>query len=55
METAHIVGGDHVTSSVLPAAEQVEARFYVSGVDVLAPDDTAIAVAFGDSCSPSPA
>ena len=49
METAHIVGGDHVTSSVLPAAEQVEARFYVSGVDVLAPDDTAIAVAFGDS------
>lgn len=49
METAHIIGGDHVTSSVLPAAEQVEARFYVSGVDVLAPDDTAIAVAFGDS------
>jgi len=49
METAHIVGGNHVTSPALPDAEQVEARFYVSGVDVLTPDDTAIAVAFGDS------
>jgi lysophospholipase L1-like esterase len=49
METAHIVGGNHVTSLALPEAEQVEARFYVAGVDVLTPDDTAIAVAFGDS------
>ncbi|GAA1301073.1 hypothetical protein Psi02_28150 [Planotetraspora silvatica] len=49
METAHIVGGNRVTSPLLPEAEQVEARFYVSGVDVLTPDDTAIAVAFGDS------
>jgi lysophospholipase L1-like esterase len=49
METAHIVGGNQVTSAALPEAEQVEARFYVSGVDVLTPDDTAIAVAFGDS------
>jgi lysophospholipase L1-like esterase len=49
METAHIVGGNHVTSPALPEAEQVEARFYVSGVDVPTPDDTAIAVAFGDS------
>jgi lysophospholipase L1-like esterase len=49
METAHVAGGNHVTSAAFPEAEQVEARFYVSGVDVLAPDDTAIAVAFGDS------
>ena len=49
METAQVVGGNHVTAPALPEAEQVEARFYVSGVDVLAPDDTAIAVAFGDS------
>ena len=49
METAHIVRGNHVRSPALPEAEQVEARFYVSGVDVLTPDDTAIAVAFGDS------
>src|SRR2546430_1123119 len=44
-----IAAANHVTSPALPEAEQVEARFYVSGVDVLVPDDTAIAVAFGDS------
>lgn len=49
METAHIVRGNHVGSPTLVEAEPVEARFYVTGVDVLAPDDTAIAVAFGDS------
>ncbi|SNT10966.1 Lysophospholipase L1 [Streptosporangium subroseum] len=49
MQTAHIVSGNHVTSAALSEAEPVDARFYVSGVDVLAPDDTAIAVAFGDS------
>ncbi|GII66621.1 hypothetical protein Skr01_67060 [Sphaerisporangium krabiense] len=49
METAHIVRGDHVTFRVLPDAEQVEARFYVTGVDVPAVEDTVIAVAFGDS------
>lgn len=49
METAHIVGGNHVTSPALHEAEQAEARFYVSGVDVLTPDDSMIAVAFGDS------
>ncbi|MEV0717197.1 GDSL-type esterase/lipase family protein [Asanoa sp. NPDC050611] len=46
---AHIVAGNHVASATLPNAEQVEARFYVSGVDVLTPDATPIAVAFGDS------
>ncbi|GII27833.1 SGNH/GDSL hydrolase family protein [Planotetraspora mira] len=49
METAHIVGGNHVTSPALPKAERVGARFYVSGVDVLTSDHTPIAVAFGDS------
>ncbi|MBM7492093.1 lysophospholipase L1-like esterase [Micromonospora luteifusca] len=48
-EVARIAGGNHVASPVLAGAEQVEARFYISGVDVLAPPDTAIAVAFGDS------
>ncbi|WP_328523078.1 GDSL-type esterase/lipase family protein [Kribbella sp. NBC_00359] len=48
-ETAHIIGGNHVASAALPAADQIEARFYVGGVDVLVPDNTAIAVAFGDS------
>ncbi|GAA4577845.1 GDSL-type esterase/lipase family protein [Planotetraspora kaengkrachanensis] len=49
METARIVGGNHVTSPALPEAEQAQARFYVSGIDVLTPDGTAVAVAFGDS------
>ena len=48
-EVAHIVPGNHVASAALADPEQVEARFYVAGVDVLTPDDTAIAVAFGDS------
>ncbi|MBM0232212.1 SGNH/GDSL hydrolase family protein [Micromonospora sp. STR1_7] len=48
-EVARIAHGNHVTSSVFPWTEQVEARYYISGVDVLAPPDTAIAVAFGDS------
>ncbi|RLP87009.1 GDSL-type esterase/lipase family protein [Micromonospora sp. CV4] len=48
-EVARIADGNHVTSPVLPGAEQVEARFYLSGVDVLAPQGTSIAVAFGDS------
>lgn len=49
LEVAHLAAGDHVASAVLPGAEQVEGRFFVSGVDVLVPDGTAIAVAFGDS------
>ncbi|NMO53764.1 SGNH/GDSL hydrolase family protein [Actinoplanes sp. TBRC 11911] len=32
-----------------PGNERVEARYFVSGIDVLVPDGTAIAVAFGDS------
>ncbi|MDF5754376.1 GDSL-type esterase/lipase family protein [Spongiactinospora sp. TRM90649] len=49
METAHVAAGDHVASPELPGAEPVDARFYVSGVDVPAPGGTGIAVAFGDS------
>jgi lysophospholipase L1-like esterase len=49
MQTARIAGGNHASSPAFPDAEQAEGRYYVSGVDVLAPGDTAIAVAFGDS------
>ncbi|MEV4621163.1 SGNH/GDSL hydrolase family protein [Asanoa sp. NPDC049573] len=49
METTQVVRGDQAETAVLSDPERVEARFYVSGVDVLTPDDTAIAVAFGDS------
>ncbi|MCO1595520.1 GDSL-type esterase/lipase family protein [Micromonospora sp. RHAY321] len=48
-EVARIADGNHVTSPVLPWTEQVEARYYISGVDVPAPQDTVIAAAFGDS------
>ncbi|MEO3788258.1 SGNH/GDSL hydrolase family protein [Actinocorallia sp. B10E7] len=49
METAFVADGDLASAAGLPHAERVEARFYVSGVDVLASEGTAIAVAFGDS------
>lgn len=49
IERAYVVNGRHVSAARLPGAEQVESRFYVTGVDVLAPQGTAIAVAFGDS------
>ncbi|MEW9550469.1 GDSL-type esterase/lipase family protein [Nonomuraea sp. NPDC050783] len=49
METAYVAPGERVDAPELPGAEQVPARFYVSGVDVEAPAGTAVAVAFGDS------
>ncbi|MEV6365962.1 SGNH/GDSL hydrolase family protein [Micromonospora musae] len=48
-EVARVVDGNHVGSPTFARAAQVEARFYLSGVDVLAAPGTAIAVAFGDS------
>ncbi|GAA4463882.1 SGNH/GDSL hydrolase family protein [Phytohabitans houttuyneae] len=49
MQVAYVAGGNHVTSAGLPEAEEVEARFYVSGVDVFTPAESPVAVAFGDS------
>jgi len=49
IETAYVADGNLASAARLPRAEQVESRFYVTGVDVLAPEGTAIAVAFGDS------
>ncbi|MEU8152392.1 GDSL-type esterase/lipase family protein [Micromonospora sp. NPDC048986] len=49
VEVARIAGGNRVTVPVLPRGEQVEARFFIAGVDVLSAPDTAVAVAFGDS------
>ncbi|MFE0046743.1 GDSL-type esterase/lipase family protein [Streptomyces albireticuli] len=48
-ETAYVTGGNRTRATALPGAEQVQARFYVTGIDVLAPEGTAVAVAFGDS------
>ncbi|GIF69447.1 hypothetical protein Ais01nite_74820 [Asanoa ishikariensis] len=48
-QLAHVVPGEQVTSPRLNDSEQVEARFYVSGIDVLSSVGNSIAVAFGDS------
>ncbi|MEU1819654.1 GDSL-type esterase/lipase family protein [Streptomyces roseifaciens] len=49
VETAYVTGGNRAGAAALPGAEQVQARFYVTGIDVLAAEGTAVAVAFGDS------
>ncbi|MGW4325318.1 GDSL-type esterase/lipase family protein [Nocardia sp. NPDC004573] len=48
-ETAYIADGDVVSEAALGTVEEVPVRFYVAGVDVLAPAGTPVAVAFGDS------
>ncbi|WP_030660549.1 GDSL-type esterase/lipase family protein [Streptomyces rimosus] len=48
-ESAYIAGGNRAGAAALPGAEQVHGRFYVTGVDVLTAQDTAVTVAFGDS------
>ncbi|MBH1937622.1 SGNH/GDSL hydrolase family protein [Streptomyces sp. AV19] len=54
METAYVAAGNRAGAAELPGAERVEARFYVTGVDVFVAEAKAtkapgIAVAFGDS------
>ncbi|MFB4317410.1 GDSL-type esterase/lipase family protein [Actinomadura sp. 21ATH] len=49
MATAFVADGNLASAAALPGAERAAARFYVTGVDVLAPEGTAVAVAFGDS------
>ncbi|MCP2340428.1 GDSL-type esterase/lipase family protein [Actinomadura rupiterrae] len=49
MENAFIAPGNQTESTELDASETAEARVYVTGVDVLAPEGTPVAVAFGDS------
>ncbi|QBS41516.1 GDSL-type esterase/lipase family protein [Nocardia sp. CS682] len=48
-EIAYVAAGNVAAQADLGAAEEVPARFYVTGVDVLAPAHTPIAVALGDS------
>jgi lysophospholipase L1-like esterase len=49
LETGFVAQGNAASAPSLPGAEEVDARFFVAGVDVLAPVGTRIAVAFGDS------
>ncbi|WP_435590444.1 GDSL-type esterase/lipase family protein [Nocardia sp. bgisy118] len=48
-EIAYAASGDHTGATGMPDAQEIPCRFFVSGVDVLAPAGTDIAVAFGDS------
>ncbi|WP_433659504.1 GDSL-type esterase/lipase family protein [Nocardia sp. CA-128927] len=48
-EIAYVTEGNVTAEANLAAAEEVPARFFVTGVDVLAPADTPVAVALGDS------
>ncbi|WP_039801259.1 GDSL-type esterase/lipase family protein [Nocardia araoensis] len=48
-ETAYIADGNVAGEAALTTVDEVPARFYVAGVDVLAPVATPVAVAFGDS------
>lgn len=49
MEHAYVASGNQVDAVELDAPETFETRAYVTGVDVLAPEGTPVAVAFGDS------
>lgn len=48
-EIAYVTAGNVTSTAELAAPEEVPARFYVTGVDVLAPAGADIAVALGDS------
>ncbi|MEV0297166.1 GDSL-type esterase/lipase family protein [Nocardia sp. NPDC050710] len=48
-EIAYVTSGNAAAELALPGATEVPLRFFVTGVDVLAPADTPIGVAFGDS------
>ncbi|MFJ3668500.1 GDSL-type esterase/lipase family protein [Streptomyces sp. NPDC090106] len=48
-DTGYAVPGDRLTAEVLTGAQELPTGHYLTGVDVLAPEDTRIAVAFGDS------
>ncbi|SUA73503.1 Uncharacterised protein [Nocardia otitidiscaviarum] len=48
-ESAWVTTGDHTAAPALPDAHEVTSQFFVTGIDVLAPANTPVLVAFGDS------
>ncbi|MFB7876346.1 GDSL-type esterase/lipase family protein [Nocardia sp. NPDC056064] len=48
-EITSVTTGDRTADTELTAAQEVPARFFITGIDVLAPTDTPVAVALGDS------
>lgn len=47
--TSYLVHGNHVSAADLPGAKSVEHWFFISAVDVAAPENAAAIVALGDS------
>ncbi len=47
--TSYLVDGNHVSAADLPDAKTVEHWYFISGVDVTAPEDAAAIVTLGDS------
>jgi lysophospholipase L1-like esterase len=48
-DVGHAVPGDQLTAEYLDESEELITGHFVTGIDVLAPENTRIAVAFGDS------
>lgn len=48
-DSGWIMAGDRTRDLALPTAQETTSRFFVTGIDVLAPADTPVWVAFGDS------
>ncbi|WP_431904281.1 GDSL-type esterase/lipase family protein [Nonomuraea sp. bgisy101] len=49
LQTGYVVAGDAVSRTHLTGAEEVEPRFYLSGIDIEAPEGRQVVAAFGDS------
>ncbi|WP_369033119.1 GDSL-type esterase/lipase family protein [Streptomyces adonidis] len=48
-DVGHAVPGNQLTAETLDESEELITSHYITGIDVLAPENTRIAVAFGDS------
>jgi lysophospholipase L1-like esterase len=48
-DVGHAVPGDQLTAASLDESDELVTGHFITGIDVLAPDSTRIAVAFGDS------
>ena len=48
-DVGHAVPGDQLTAASLDESDELVTGHFITGIDVLAPDSTRVAVAFGDS------
>ncbi|MFG1956528.1 GDSL-type esterase/lipase family protein [Nonomuraea sp. NPDC049028] len=49
LQTGYVVAGDAVSRTRLTAAEEVESRFHLGGIDIGGPEGRRVIAAFGDS------